>query len=300
MDIDKIKNNIKGHKLNFVVVILMLCLVGLEMYQIYTVSKLKVAAKNDHQLLQETVEKLSSLSGRVDDNNSALGSKIDILDSAIKPDEKHRRLIREVRDAIQKNTSETLDIGTLNRIAYSVVTHSYTYNLSIAQVLAQIKAESNFNPKAESLAGAKGLMQIIDTTADAMALELGRKRYNIWNIDTNIEFGCRYMAKMLDNYEHDYIYALRAYNFGPHNVDEVRANEADYSIIKEVNEGGQTIQFLVNRKGSFIKNDDGQRIMVYDGNVPEEYRYPLETQNYIKIVTQHRNLFSVHGLDKVE
>jgi len=230
---------------------------------------------------------------------NALNSKLDILDSAIKPDEKRRMLIKTVREAIQDNTDKNVDIRTLNRIAISIVDHSYIYNLSIAKVLAQMKQESNFNPRAESRAGAKGLMQIIDTTAEEIAQELGKKRYNIWDINTNIEFGCYYMAKMLDHYDHDYIYALRAYNFGPHNVDKVKVGEADYSIVIEVEDNGNTTQYLVDRKGRFLTNDNGEKITV-EGEVPEDYRYPLETQGYIKYIQANKVTFSEYGLDKVE
>lgn len=297
---NKVVRYIKYHKLNFFVIVLAVILIILEFYQAKTINALSLESKNNDISIQKITEKLSATDEKIDTNHSALNSKIDILDSAIKPDEKYRRLVREVRDAIQKNTTENMPIGILNRMASAIVTHSYTYNLTIAQVLAQIKAESNFNPKAVSKAGAKGLMQLMDDTADDVARELGKKRYNVFDINTNIELGCHYMAEMLDYYEHDYIYALRAYNFGPHNVDRVRADEADYSIIKEVAENGKNMQYLVDRRGNMLKNDEGQHILINNGIVPEEYRYPLETQGYIKRVSYYRNIFSEFGLDRVE
>ena len=230
---------------------------------------------------------------------ASLNSKFDILDSTIKPDEKRRQLIKLVRDAITSSTHSPPDIRTLNKIAIATVDYSYMYNLSIAEVLAQMRQESNFNSKAESRAGAKGLMQIMDGTAEEIAEDLGRKRYNIWDINTNVEFGCYYMAKMMDHYNHNYIYALRAYNFGPVNVDKVKAGEADYSIIREVTENNNIVQYLVDRRGKFLSDDNQQRIVIV-GEVPEELRYPLETQYYIKHIAEFRRTFSELGLDKVE
>lgn len=229
----------------------------------------------------------------------SLQSKFEILDSAIKPDEKRRMLIKTVRDSIQAYTDRKLDIRTLNRIAIAVVDNSYTYNLTIAQVLAQMAAESDFDPKAQSHAGAKGLMQLVDSTADAMAEQLGKKRYNIWDINTNIEFGCLYMSQMLDHYDHDYTYALRGYNFGPHNVDQVKVGDADYSSIREVEEDGRIAQYLVGRQGHFLLDDDGNRIKITE-DVPEQYRYPIETQRYTKFIHKTRLVFAEYGLDKVE
>jgi transglycosylase-like protein with SLT domain len=292
----KFVNYARSHTFHFATALLLVvsvvsqCVIVYGMNKTNTELKAKVSELNTELEIQE-----SDMSTRM----ASLNSKFDILDSTVKPDEKRRQHIKLVRDAITSSTNNPPDIRTLNRIAIAIVDHSYTYNLSIAKVLAQMKQESNFNPLAESRAGAKGLMQVIDDTAAEIADDLGRKRYNIWDISTNVEFGCYYMAKMLDHYKHDYVYSLRAYNFGPHNVDKVIAGEADYSIIREVIENDKTVQYLVDRRGRFLQDDNQQRIIIV-GEVPEELRYPLETQRYIKHIVQFRRDFSEMGLDRIE
>lgn len=258
--------------------------------------------KSNNMLENEIVRLNNELSQQREDSNirlASLGSKLDILDSTVKPDEKRRQLIKLVRDAITENSANPPDIRTLNRIAIAIVDNSYTYNLTIAQVLAQMKAESDFNVKAQSRAGAKGLMQIMDATAEMIAAELGRPRYNIWDINTNVEFGCYYMAKRLHEFDGDYVYALRAYNFGADNVKKVIAGEMDMSMVREVNEDNKVVRYLSDRRGNFLQNDSGQRIVV-NNTIPEEYRYPLETQNYVKSILKNRIVFRGYGLDKVE
>ena len=256
--------------------------------QEYISSQSKIMAEVDSETREMLTKKLET-------KFATISSRIDIVDSAIKPDEKRRMLIKTVRDAIKDNTDTPVSIRTLNRIAIAVVDNSFKYNLSIAGVLAQMKQESNFNAKAESHAGAKGLMQIIDPTAEEIASKLGRSRYNIWDIETNIEFGCFYMAEMLHVFENDFIYALRAYNFGPHNVKRVKFEGADYgrSVEREVN--GVMKSVVADKRGEPELDDEGQMIVV-----TEDHRYPRETRGYVVNIVKNRGLFAEYGLDKVE
>ncbi len=85
------------------------------------------------------------------------------------------------------------------------------YSLDPALIISVIKAESGGDYLAESPAGAKGLMQLIDSTAAEMNVE------DVFNPADNIDGGSRYLKSMLDRFKSVKL-ALAAYNAGPGNV----------------------------------------------------------------------------------
>ena len=78
--------------------------------------------------------------------------------------------------------------------------------------LAIIMAESQLNPRAKSKKGARGLMQIMPVTADALDVA------NIFNPEENINAGTRHFRGLLDRFDGDVQLALAAYNAGEQNV----------------------------------------------------------------------------------
>lgn len=87
------------------------------------------------------------------------------------------------------------------------------YNLDPSLLKAVAHAESNFSPDAISGAGAKGIMQLMDTTAQSLGVN------NVFDPEQNIEGGAKYLRAMLDRYNGDVSLALAAYNAGPGAVD---------------------------------------------------------------------------------
>ena len=77
-----------------------------------------------------------------------------------------------------------------------------------ALVKAVVHAESSFNPKAVSSAGAMGLMQLMPKTA----ADLGLK--DPFNPKENIRGGIRYLRTLLGVFNNDLPLALAAYNAG--------------------------------------------------------------------------------------
>ena len=67
------------------------------------------------------------------------------------------------------------------------------YGLERALIFAVIRTESGFNEKAESRAGAIGLMQIQERTGEYIAGKLGVENYDLSDVETNVNFGCYYL-----------------------------------------------------------------------------------------------------------
>ena len=96
------------------------------------------------------------------------------------------------------------------------------YNLNKYMVYAVIKVESGFDPKAESTAGAKGLMQLMEKTA-AECNEKEKFGYvipdDLYVPECNIRLGCYYLKYLLETYG-DLRLAIIAYNGGTGNLDK--------------------------------------------------------------------------------
>lgn len=88
-----------------------------------------------------------------------------------------------------------------------------TYGIEKALIFAMVKTESGFNEKAESKKGAKGLMQLTDKTAAYVADLRKIEEYDVFDIETNLDFGCFYY-KYLANKFYDRFTAVAAYNAG--------------------------------------------------------------------------------------
>ena len=97
-------------------------------------------------------------------------------------------------------------------IAQNVQKAAAKYNLPPELINAVIRAESNFQARAVSSAGAQGLMQLMPATAKELGVE------NSFDIEQNIDGGAKYLRKMLDRFGGNVRKALAAYNAGPGTV----------------------------------------------------------------------------------
>jgi soluble lytic murein transglycosylase len=90
------------------------------------------------------------------------------------------------------------------------------HGLDRALLAALIRQESSFEPRATSVAGARGLMQIMPTVGRQLARSAD---YPIWDVallyqpDVSLELGTEHLAGLLRGYQ-DVTHALAAYNAG--------------------------------------------------------------------------------------
>lgn len=90
------------------------------------------------------------------------------------------------------------------------------HSLSPRVVAAVIQAESDFQPKAKSRAGAYGLMQLLPETARRFGL---MKKRDLFNPAKNVEAGVRYLRWLTERFGDDLARVVAAYNAGEGAVD---------------------------------------------------------------------------------
>jgi soluble lytic murein transglycosylase-like protein len=87
------------------------------------------------------------------------------------------------------------------------------HNIDSDLLASVVKAESNGNARAVSHAGARGLMQLMPSTASTLAV------HDSFAPEENITGGTAYLDQLLTRYHDDIALAVAAYNAGPAAVD---------------------------------------------------------------------------------
>lgn len=139
-------------------------------------------------------------------------------------------------------------------------------NIDPYLVLAVIKTESGFNKLATSKKEAKGLMQIMDTTAQDINNNANIvdniEDTNLYDENINIALGCNYLKSLIDKYEGNYYIAICAYNAGMGNVNKWLN---DGIISKDLNTSNINLPFEETNKylNKVIKNYTIYRKLYY-------------------------------------
>lgn len=110
-------------------------------------------------------------------------------------------------------------------------------------VLSLIRQESVFNPHARSPVGARGLMQLMPSTAKYVKKSVREKQLS--NPQINIEIGTKYFQGLMKKYEGNLVYVLAAYNAGEGRVERWKNLyfDADKGIEKNI----EMVPFLETR-----------------------------------------------------
>ena len=138
----------------------------------------------------ELIKLLRQAAGEVDSFPDHFDAQVWLTDMSA-------RLERQVNDPEER-------IEILKRVHFEATKAELPPEL----VLAVIDVESNFDRFAISVAGARGLMQIMPFWLN----EIGRPNDNLMHIDTNLRFGCTILKYYLDMEKGDLIRALGRYN----------------------------------------------------------------------------------------
>jgi len=88
-------------------------------------------------------------------------------------------------------------------------------------VMAIMREESRFNPRAKSEAAARGLLQFIITTARDIGREIGLVNVtdeDLYDPRVIIQLGAKYVSTLSEQFGNDHYATAAAYNAGPHQV----------------------------------------------------------------------------------
>jgi soluble lytic murein transglycosylase-like protein len=90
-----------------------------------------------------------------------------------------------------------------------VVAAAHKYGVAPELLAGVAQTESGFNPRAQSGAGAKGLMQLMDATARGLGIT------DSFDPAQSLDGGARFLGGLLKQFNGDVRLALAAYNAGP-------------------------------------------------------------------------------------
>lgn len=130
----------------------------------------------------------------------------------------------------------------------AVQRYAQAEGISPLLMLAFIRQESFFDPRAVSPAGALGLTQVLPATGRTLASRLGVTGFEsdqLLQADTNIRFGAHYMANALRELDGNIYAALAAYNAGQAAARRwLPAAHGDADLYVEVVEWAETRLYL--------------------------------------------------------
>jgi len=138
--------------------------------------------------------------------------------------------------AIQISKKASYQKRFYNKFNYPIIATPKTVNNKVMPkqeiVLAIIRQESEFDKRANSWAGARGMMQLMKPTAKIVAKQ-AKLPYSISGLtqdpEYNIKLGSYYFYGLLEDYNGVFPFAIAAYNAGPNRVKTWRRVNGDPS-----------------------------------------------------------------------
>ena len=138
--------------------------------------------------------------------------------------------------AIQISKKASYEKRFYNQFNYPIIPTPKIINNKVMPksevVLAIIRQESEFDKRANSWAGARGMMQLMKYTAKIVAKQ-AKLPYSISGLtrdpEYNIKLGSYYFNSLIEDYNGVYPFAIAAYNAGPNRVKTWRRVNGDPS-----------------------------------------------------------------------
>lgn len=132
---------------------------------------------------------------------------------------------------MRESKNELISIDLLNLMfprpyANEIIDHAS--NIDPLLVMALIRQESAFDPFARSGANARGLMQLLPSTAKTMR---SISSEGLYEPVANIQLGSMYMSRLLKKYNGRVEHVLASYNAGGRNVDKWRTRFDESNIL---------------------------------------------------------------------
>ena len=116
-------------------------------------------------------------------------------------------IMRMARETVE-STESSVEITEIVEIEAHIREVAVRYDIQPILVAAIVEAESEFNPRAVSRRGARGLMQLMPGTASSLRVSDTFDPYE------NIEGGVRHLRRLMDRYHGNLPLVLAAYNAG--------------------------------------------------------------------------------------
>lgn len=173
----------------------------------------------------------NSLTGEKISDNTVNSKKVDLPQKINLNDRKKSTAIN--KDKVTPSDSAMNRLKKYNKIIDEA---AKKYNIDDKLIKSVILTESSARSDVKSKADAKGLMQLMDSTATAMGVG------NPWDPKENIHGGAKYLSKLLNLYKGNKDKALAAYNAGMGNVKKYNG----IPPFKETQNYIQRVNFYLN------------------------------------------------------
>jgi soluble lytic murein transglycosylase len=153
--------------------------------------------------------------------------EMELLSQLAREQSYHRTALRSAKAGLFRNVVATSSAYPLIDLPATVRSQA---RIEPALVLAIIRQESEFDVGAISSANARGLMQLIPSTAQAQARREGmtfERSALTTDPQYNMTLGSAHLADLVDNFNGSYVLAIASYNAGSHRAREWIADWGD-------------------------------------------------------------------------